>query len=108
MRGKGQGRKYSEASPDHAGYVKTIANGKERPLTTETSQQMLVEIVGTTRSRVKSFQEIGFADYNGTLKVRGLKVKKRRATPIARGPHRRRTGRVCKLWQCLQSNANGW
>lgn len=55
-----------------------LANfGKEnapQPITTKISQEMLAEMVGTTRSRVSffmnKFRKLGFIDYNGDIKVR--------------------------------------
>jgi CRP/FNR family transcriptional regulator, cyclic AMP receptor protein len=54
-----------------------LANfGKEgRPelVTTKVSQEMLAEMVGTTRSRVSffmnKFRKLGFIEYNGELRV---------------------------------------
>ena len=54
-----------------------LANfGKERkpePITTRISQEMLAEIVGTTRPRVNffmnKFRRLGFIEYNGELAV---------------------------------------
>jgi len=47
--------------------------GTPQPITPAISQEMLAEMIGTTRSRVSSFmnkfRELGFIDYNGTLQV---------------------------------------
>jgi len=44
-----------------------------KPITTKISQEMLAEIIGTTRPRVShfmnKFRKLGFIEYNGTLKV---------------------------------------
>ena len=46
-----------------------------QPITTKISQEKLAEIIGTTRPRVShfmnKFREVGFIEYNGTLKVKG-------------------------------------
>jgi CRP-like cAMP-binding protein len=54
-----------------------LANfGKDQqpePILPKVSQEMLAEMVGTTRSRVShfmnKFRKLGFIDYNGTLEV---------------------------------------
>ena len=47
--------------------------GKSEPITTRISQEMLAEMIGTTRPRVSyfmnKFRKLGFIDYNGALKV---------------------------------------
>jgi CRP/FNR family transcriptional regulator, cyclic AMP receptor protein len=47
--------------------------GKPEPVLTKISQEMLAEMIGTTRSRVSSFmnkfRKLGFIEYNGDLKV---------------------------------------
>lgn len=47
--------------------------GKPEPITTKISQEMLAEIVGTTRPRVSffmnKFRKLGFIEYNGDLKI---------------------------------------
>lgn len=47
--------------------------GKPEPITTKISQEMLAEMVGTTRPRVSffmnRFRKLGFIDYNGDLEV---------------------------------------
>jgi CRP-like cAMP-binding protein len=47
--------------------------GKPEPITTKISQEMLAEIVGTTRPRVNffmnKFRRLGFIEYNGELAV---------------------------------------
>src|SRR5262245_26735069 len=47
--------------------------GKPEPVITKISQEMLAEMIGTTRSRVSSFmnkfRKLGFIEYNGDLKV---------------------------------------
>jgi CRP/FNR family cyclic AMP-dependent transcriptional regulator len=47
--------------------------GKPEPITTKISQEMLAEMVGTTRPRVSvfmnKFRKLGFIEYNGELKV---------------------------------------
>lgn len=47
--------------------------GKPEPVIAKMSQETLAEIVGTTRSRISffmnRFRELGFIEYNGTLKV---------------------------------------
>ncbi|MEP9373678.1 Crp/Fnr family transcriptional regulator [Mesorhizobium sp. KR1-2] len=49
--------------------------GKPEPIATKISQEMLAEMIGTTRSRVSffmnKFRKQGFIDYNGTIKVHG-------------------------------------
>jgi CRP/FNR family transcriptional regulator, cyclic AMP receptor protein len=48
-------------------------NGVREPITTKISQEMLAEMVGTTRPRVSffmnRFRKLGFIDYNGSLRV---------------------------------------
>ena len=47
--------------------------GKPEPIIGNVSQETLAEMIGTTRSRVNffmnKFRQLGFIDYNGTLKV---------------------------------------
>jgi CRP/FNR family transcriptional regulator, cyclic AMP receptor protein len=47
--------------------------GSPEPIATKISQEMLAEMVGTTRARVSffmnKFRKLGFIDYNGGLKV---------------------------------------
>jgi CRP/FNR family cyclic AMP-dependent transcriptional regulator len=47
--------------------------GRPEPITMKISQEMLAEMVGTTRSRVSffmnRFRRLGFIEYNGSLKV---------------------------------------
>jgi CRP/FNR family transcriptional regulator, cyclic AMP receptor protein len=47
--------------------------GRPEPITMKISQEMLAEMVGTTRSRVSffmnRFRKLGFIEYNGSLKV---------------------------------------
>ena len=47
--------------------------GKPEPVLAKFSQEMLAEMIGTTRSRVSSFmnkfRQLGFIDYNGKLEV---------------------------------------
>ncbi len=47
--------------------------GKPEPITTKISQEMLAEMIGTTRPRVSffmnKFRRLGFIEYNGELKV---------------------------------------
>jgi CRP/FNR family transcriptional regulator, cyclic AMP receptor protein len=47
--------------------------GKPEPVIAKLSQEMLAEMIGTTRSRVSffmnKFRKLGFIDYNGTLRV---------------------------------------
>jgi CRP-like cAMP-binding protein len=47
--------------------------GRPEPLTAKVSQEMLAEMIGTTRSRVShfmnKFRKLGFISYNGTLEV---------------------------------------
>jgi CRP/FNR family cyclic AMP-dependent transcriptional regulator len=47
--------------------------GKPEPILTKVSQEMLADMIGTTRSRVSffmnKFRKLGFIDYNGTIKV---------------------------------------
>jgi CRP/FNR family cyclic AMP-dependent transcriptional regulator len=47
--------------------------GKPEPVLAKVSQEMLAEMIGTTRSRVSSFmnkfRQLGFIDYNGKLEV---------------------------------------
>jgi CRP/FNR family cyclic AMP-dependent transcriptional regulator len=47
--------------------------GKPEPIVGKFSQEMLAEMIGTTRSRVShfmnKFRELGFISYNGTLEV---------------------------------------
>ncbi len=68
-----------------------LANfGKEHepePILPKVTQEMLAEMVGTTRARVSyfmnKFRKLGFIDYNGTLEVHNslLNVILRLATP---------------------------
>jgi CRP/FNR family cyclic AMP-dependent transcriptional regulator len=48
--------------------------GRPEPITTKISQEMLAEIIGTTRPRVNffmnKFRKLGFIEYNGDLAVR--------------------------------------
>ncbi len=47
--------------------------GTPQPILVNVNQEMLAEMVGTTRSRVNhfmnKFRQLGFIEYNGTLKV---------------------------------------
>ena len=47
--------------------------GRPEPIMTKISQEMLAEMIGTTRSRVSffmnKFRKLGFIEYNGSLKV---------------------------------------
>ena len=47
--------------------------GKREPIVGKFSQEMLAEMIGTTRSRVSKFmnkfRELGFVSYNGTIEV---------------------------------------
>jgi CRP-like cAMP-binding protein len=47
--------------------------GKPEPVIAKISQEMLAEIIGTTRARVNffmnRFRKLGFIDYNGKLYV---------------------------------------
>jgi CRP/FNR family cyclic AMP-dependent transcriptional regulator len=47
--------------------------GRPEPIIAKVSQEMLAEMIGTTRSRVShfmnKFRQLGFIDYNGTLEV---------------------------------------
>jgi CRP/FNR family cyclic AMP-dependent transcriptional regulator len=47
--------------------------GKPEPILTKVSQEMLADMIGTTRSRVSffmnKFRKLGFIDYNGTIKL---------------------------------------
>jgi CRP-like cAMP-binding protein len=47
--------------------------GKPEPIIAKVSQETLADMIGTTRSRVShfmnKFRELGFIEYNGTLKV---------------------------------------
>jgi CRP/FNR family transcriptional regulator, cyclic AMP receptor protein len=47
--------------------------GRPEPIVPNVSQEMLAEMIGTTRSRVNffmnKFRQLGFVEYNGTLKV---------------------------------------
>jgi CRP-like cAMP-binding protein len=47
--------------------------GAPAPVIPKISQEMLAEMVGTTRSRINffmnRFRKLGFIEYNGTLKV---------------------------------------
>lgn len=47
--------------------------GRAEPILAKITQETLAEMIGTTRSRVSffmnKFRELGFIDYNGTLKV---------------------------------------
>jgi CRP/FNR family transcriptional regulator, cyclic AMP receptor protein len=46
---------------------------RPEPITTKISQEMLAEIIGTTRPRVNffmnKFRKLGFIEYNGDLAV---------------------------------------
>jgi CRP/FNR family cyclic AMP-dependent transcriptional regulator len=47
--------------------------GKPEPVITKVSQEVLAEMVGTTRSRINTFmnkfRQLGFIEYNGEMKV---------------------------------------
>jgi CRP/FNR family cyclic AMP-dependent transcriptional regulator len=47
--------------------------GRPEPIIAKISQEVLAEMIGTTRSRVShfmnKFRELGFIDYNGHLEV---------------------------------------
>jgi len=47
--------------------------GRPEPITTKISQEVLAEMIGTTRSRVShfmnKFRRLGFINYNGTIEV---------------------------------------
>jgi CRP/FNR family transcriptional regulator, cyclic AMP receptor protein len=47
--------------------------GRPEPIVAKISQEVLAEMIGTTRSRVShfmnKFRELGFIDYNGHLEV---------------------------------------
>jgi CRP/FNR family transcriptional regulator, cyclic AMP receptor protein len=47
--------------------------GRPEPIIANVNQEMLAEMIGTTRSRVNffmnKFRQLGFIEYNGTLKV---------------------------------------
>jgi hypothetical protein len=47
--------------------------GRPEPILTKVSQEMLADMIGTTRSRVSffmnKFRKLGFISYNGTLEV---------------------------------------
>jgi CRP/FNR family cyclic AMP-dependent transcriptional regulator len=47
--------------------------GRPEPIMTKINQEVLAEMIGTTRSRVShfmnKFRELGFIDYNGHLEV---------------------------------------
>jgi CRP/FNR family transcriptional regulator, cyclic AMP receptor protein len=55
-------------------------NGNSDGLVPKISQQVLAEMVGTTRSRVSffmnRFRKLGFIDYNGTLRVHKLPLSR--------------------------------
>jgi len=48
-------------------------DGKREPVIAKVSQEMLAEMIGTTRSRVShfmnKFRQLGYIDYNGALEV---------------------------------------
>jgi CRP/FNR family transcriptional regulator, cyclic AMP receptor protein len=48
-------------------------DGKREPVIAKVSQEMLADMIGTTRSRVShfmnKFRQLGYIDYNGTLEV---------------------------------------
>ena len=48
--------------------------GRPEPIIAKISQEVLAEMIGTTRSRVSyfmnKFRQLGFIDYNGHLEVR--------------------------------------
>jgi CRP/FNR family cyclic AMP-dependent transcriptional regulator len=56
-----------------------IAKGRPEPIVAKTTQEMLAEMIGTTRSRVShfmdKFREIGFIDHNGHLEERILRAE---------------------------------
>jgi CRP/FNR family transcriptional regulator, cyclic AMP receptor protein len=71
---------FREGDDDRHGPPKTrifLANfgkeGKPEPIVGKFSQEMLAEMIGTTRSRVSKFmnkfRELGFVSYNGTIEV---------------------------------------
>ena len=47
--------------------------GRPEPITTKISQEVLAEMIGTTRSRVShfmnNFRRLGFINYNGHIEV---------------------------------------
>ena len=47
--------------------------GRPEPVITKVSQELLAEMIGTTRSRVSffmnKFRKLGFISYNGTMEV---------------------------------------
>jgi CRP-like cAMP-binding protein len=49
--------------------------GKPEPVIAKVSQEMLAQMIGTTRSRVSffmnRFKKLGFIDYNGGMHVHG-------------------------------------
>ena len=48
-------------------------DGRPEPIITKVNQEMLAEMIGTTRSRVSffmnKFRKLGFISYNGTMEV---------------------------------------
>lgn len=61
-------------------------NGNSHGQVPKISQQVLAEMIGTTRSRVSffmnRFRKLGFIDYNGTLRVHRLRLLKMRSSLV--------------------------
>ena len=61
--------------------------GRPEPIVGKFSQEMLVDMIGTTRSHVSKFmnkfRELGFISYNGTIEVH--------SSPVRRAPARSAT-----------------
>lgn len=62
-------------------------NGESDGLVPKISQQLLAEMIGTTRSRVSffmnRFRKLGLIDYNGTLRVHRLRLLRMRRSLVA-------------------------
>ncbi|MGD0864235.1 MAG: Crp/Fnr family transcriptional regulator [Rhizomicrobium sp.] len=74
--------------------------GKPEPLITKVSQELLAEMIGTTRSRVSffmnKFRKLGFISYNGKIEVHSslLGVVLNDHAPIKKKPNGPRTKRA--------------
>jgi CRP/FNR family transcriptional regulator, cyclic AMP receptor protein len=67
---------------------------RPEPIVTKVSQELLAEMIGTTRSRVSffmnKFRKLGFIDYNGKIEVHSslLGVVLRDHSPVAKRPNK--------------------
>jgi CRP/FNR family transcriptional regulator, cyclic AMP receptor protein len=74
--------------------------GKPEPIITKVSQELLAEMIGTTRSRVSffmnKFRKLGFISYNGKIEVHSslLSVVLSDHAPVEKKPNGLRTKRI--------------